>query len=268
MPAKPPPADPAATLLADAADAAGARPPLALLERLFDALPDVVFFAKDAQARYTHGNRTLLERLRLTSRAQLIGRRADELFGDALGGRYLGQDQQVLRGGGDVVDQLELHLYPSRAPGWCLTHKLAWRADAPARGRRPVIGLVGLSRDLAPAGAAHATPPATYARVAQVVERLQRDYAQPLRIGALARAAGLSVAQLERVVAQLYRLTPRQVLARARLDAAIALLAGDASIAEIAHACGYADHSAFTRQFRQSTGLTPRAWRALPQGAR
>jgi AraC-like DNA-binding protein len=104
--------------------------------------------------------------------------------------------------------------------------------------------------------------------VAQVVERLQRDYAQPLRIGALARAAGLSVAQLERVVAQLYRLTPRQVLARARLDAAIALLAGDASIAEIAHACGYADHSAFTRQFRQSTGLTPRAWRALPQGAR
>jgi AraC-like DNA-binding protein len=29
------------------------------------------------------------------------------------------------------------------------------------------------------------------------------------------------------------------------------------SIAEIAHACGYADHSAFTRQFRATTGLSP-----------
>jgi AraC-like DNA-binding protein len=265
MPATPPPVDAAAALRPDAA---GARPPLALLERLFDALPDVVFFAKDAQARYTHGNRTLLERLRLTSRAQLIGRRADELFGDALGGRFREQDEHVLRGDGDVVDQLELHLYPSRAPGWCLTHKLAWREDVPGCRRGAVIGLVGLSRDLAPAGAAHATPPATYARVAQVVERLQRDYARPLRIAALAREAGLSVAQLERVVAQLYRLTPRQVLARARLDAAITLLAGDDSVAAIAHACGYADHSAFTRQFRQSTGLTPRAWRALPPATR
>ena len=49
----------------------------------------------------------------------------------------------------------------------------------------------------------------------------------------------------------------------ARLDAALALLTGDSSIADIAHACGYADHSAFTRQFRRSTGFSPREYRAL-----
>ena len=66
------------------------------------------------------------------------------------------------------------------------------------------------------------------------------------------------------VHADLYRLTPRQLLARARLDAALERLAGgDASIADIAHGCGYADHSAFTRQFRRSTGLSPRDYRAL-----
>ena len=240
--------------------------PLPLLERLFDALPDVVFFAKDAGGRYTHANQTLLDRLRLAKRAQLIGRRTDELFPGGLGDRYREQDERVLRDGVEIAGQLELHLYPNRAPGWCLTHKLAWREPAPAGSRRrgEIVGLVGLSRDLATPGLSHATPPATYEKVARVVERLQRDYAEPLQIAALAREAGLSIAQLERHVLQLYRVTPRQLLARTRLDAALALLtAGDNSVAAIAHACGYADHSAFTRQFRRSTGVSPREWRAL-----
>ena len=251
--------DPALTALAGPP-----RLPLTLLERLFDALPDVVFFAKDMAGRYTHGNQTLLDRLRLTKRAQLIGRRTDELFPGGLGDRYREQDERVLRDGAEIVGQLELHLYPNRAPGWCLTHKLAWREPSPAgeRRRERIVGLVGLSRDLATPGLSHATPPATYARVARVVERLQRDYAEPLQIGELAREAGLSIAQLERHVTQLYRVTPRQLLARARLDSALALLAGDDSVATIAHACGYADHSAFARQFRRSTGLSPRDWRA------
>ena len=242
------------------------RLPLGLLERLFDALPDVVFFAKDAEGRYTHANQTLVDRLRLTKRAQLVGRRTDDLFPGGLGDRYREQDEAVLRGGPEIAGQLELHLYPNRAPGWCLTHKLAWREPAAGGGRRRdrIVGLVGLSRDLATPGLSHATPPATYARVAHVVERLQHDFAEPLQIGELARAAGLSIAQLERHVTQLYRVSPRQLLARARLDAALALLAeGDASVATIAHACGYADPSAFARQFKRSTGLSPSDWRAL-----
>lgn len=256
----PPAAFPAADALADTL-----RLPLELLEQLFDALPDVVFFAKDADGRYTHGNQTLLDRLRLARRAQLIGRRTDDLFAGGLGERYREQDERVLRTGDGIIGQLELHLYPNRAPGWCLTHKLAWREAVPPGRRKPgaIVGLVGLSRDLAGPGLSHATPPATYARVARVVERLQRDHAEPLQIGTLAREAGLSVAQLERHVMQLYRVTPRQLLARARLDAALVRLATNESIAAIAHACGYTDHSAFTRQFKRSTGLSPRAYRDL-----
>jgi len=242
------------------------RLPLELLQRLFDALPDVVFFAKDRRGRYTHGNQTLLDRLRLANRAQLIGRTAAELFPGPLGQRFFEQDEQVLRTGREITDQLELHLFPNRAPGWCLTHKFAWLEDEPAGGRRRnlVVGLVGLSRDLPATGLGHAPPAATYARVAQVVERLQRDHAEPLVLRTLAREAGLSMAQLERHVVRLYRLTPRQLLARARLDAALDLLVGGtASVAAIAHACGYADHSAFARQFKRSTGLTPRDYRAL-----
>jgi AraC-like DNA-binding protein len=241
------------------------RLPLSLIERLFDSLPDVVFFAKDRRGRYTHANQSLLDRLRLTGREQIVGYRADEVFPGALGSRYADQDDQVLREGHEIVGQLELHLYPNREPGWCLTHKLAWREAEPTGGRRsnPVVGLVGISRDLSTAGALHGAPGNTYARVAKVVERLQRDYAEPLVIAELARDAGLSMAQLERLFVQLYRLTPRQLLARARLDAALAMLAGPASVADIAHTCGYTDHSAFTRQFKRSTGLSPREYRSL-----
>jgi AraC-like DNA-binding protein len=245
------------------------RLPLELLERLFDTLPDVVFFAKDRRGRYTHVNQTLLDRLRLTSRAQLIGLRPDEVFPGALGQRYAEQDEQVLRSGREVTGQLELHLFPSRAPGWCLTHKLAWREAEPAGGRRgnTIVGLVGLSRDLPEAGLSHATPAATYARVARVVERLQKDFAEPLVLSALARAEGLSMAQLERQIVHLYRITPRQLLARARLDAALERLVGSsASVADIAHGCGYADHSAFARQFKRATGLSPRDYRQLAAG--
>jgi AraC-like DNA-binding protein len=45
------------------------------------------------------------------------------------------------------------------------------------------------------------------------------------------------------------------------------MLAGEASVADIAQACGYADHSAFTRQFRATTGVTPSEYRQLLRGA-
>ena len=75
-----------------------------------------MFFAKDAEGRYTHANQTLVDRLRLTKRAQLVGRRTDELFPGGLGDRYREQDEAVLRGGPEIAGQLELHLYPNRAP--------------------------------------------------------------------------------------------------------------------------------------------------------
>lgn len=246
-----------------------AIPPDAL-QRLFDGLPDLVFFAKDREGRYTVANRTLLDRLGLDDPSGLVGRRADEVFPAPLGARYAAQDEAVLRGGADIHDQLELHLYPNRAPGWCLTQKVAWRDAGPDGRPGPVRGLVGLSRDLEPsqrAAAQAAGRGASYARVARVVERMQRDYAQPLEIRALAAEAGLSIAQLERLFVQLYRMGPRQWLARRRLDAALALLDREpaGSIAEIAYACGYSDHSAFTRQFGRMVGMSPSEWRGMPR---
>ena len=68
------------------------------LERqaLFDALPDVVFFLKDAHGRYTHANLTLVHRLGLARREDLVGRTPALLFPPKLGSAYAGQDNRVL----------------------------------------------------------------------------------------------------------------------------------------------------------------------------
>ena len=222
------------------------------LEGLFDALPDVVFFVKDAAGRYTHANLTLVRRLGLRRRAQVIGRGVAELFPAHMGGSYAAQDRRVLAGE-TIEDQLEVHIFPNRAPGWCLTRK------HPLRGRGKVRGVVGISRDLGQPDGRHPT----YDRLRRVIDHLQRHYADNVRIAELAELAGVSLAQLERHFRNVFQITPQQALTRLRIEAAMRLLVGADSIAAIGLACGFADQSAFARQFKATVGMTPRAYRKL-----
>lgn len=225
---------------------------LSAVAPLLDAMPGVVFFIKDPQARYALVNQTLATRCGFASKDELLGRTAEEVFPSRFGPLYTAQDLQVLDTGNGLEDQLELHLYPGRQPGWCLTHKLALRN---AEGR--ITGMAGISCDLPAAQAAH---PA-YQKLAAVDEHIRRHYAQPLSLAELTAIAGLSVAQLERHCKRIFQLTPRQMIHKARLGAASQLLLGELPITEIALRCGYTDHSAFSRQFKALTGLSPSQYR-------
>lgn len=222
------------------------------LEVLFDALPDVVFFVKDTAGRYTHANLTLVRRLGLKNRAQVIGHGVAELFPAHMGGSYAAQDRRVLAGE-TIEDQLEVHIFPNRAPGWCLTRK------HPLRVRGKVCGVVGISRDLGQPDGRHPT----YDRLRRVIDHLQRHYADNVRMATLAELAGVSLAQLERHFRNVFQITPQQALTRLRIEAAMRLLSGADGIAEIGQACGFADQSAFARQFKATVGMTPRAYRKL-----
>ncbi|HET9106159.1 MAG TPA: AraC family transcriptional regulator [Steroidobacteraceae bacterium] len=222
------------------------------LERLFDALPDVVFFVKDDAGRYAHANLTLVRRLGLKRRDEVIGRTVDALFPAALGSSYARQDRRVL--GGEIIDhQLEVHIFPNRAPGWCLTCK------QPLVSNGEVRGLVGISRDLGQPDSRHPT----YVRLRRVLAYLQEHYAETVRIQSLAELADFSVAQLERHFRRVFQLTPQQWLIKLRIGTAMRLLRSDQSIAAVGVACGFADQSAFARQFKATAGMTPREYRAM-----
>ncbi len=224
-------------------------------EALFDYLPDIVFFVKDRDCRYVAVNRTLVERCGRSHRHELIGKRASEVLGETLGGSYDQQDEIVLGTGAAIVDRLELHIVRSRDIGWCLTSKL------PMRGvHGDTVGIVGVSRDLR-------LPDMTsddYAHIAAAVEFAQRDLSSPPSIAELADRAGMSVYQLDRRMQRVFGLTTGQWLLKTRISHASHLLVdSDQPIAGIAFAAGYADQSAFTRQFRKSTGLSPTQYRRL-----
>jgi AraC-like DNA-binding protein len=230
----------------------------ARLQGLFDKLPTVVFFVKDRGGRYVLVNETLVQRCGARHRDALLGRTAEEVFPPPLGSGYTAQDQLVLQTGAEFQDKLELHLYPGRRQGWCLTFKTPLRD-----GTGVLQGLVGISRDL------HRPDEnrPEYRRLAEAVEFVQKHYDEPLRLEVLARRVGLSMDRFERLVRQVFHLTPRQLLTKTRIEAASMLLVDcRLSIAQIAQACGYSDHSAFTRQFKATVGLAPRAFRAGAPG--
>jgi len=114
-----------------------------IIERLFDHVPETVFFLKDAAGRYLAVNQSLVERCGLESKKDLIGRRVGEVFPKQLAELYARQDQTVLRTGRPIMDHLELHWYSHRRPGWCLTTKLPMRGPDGT-----IVGIAGISRDL------------------------------------------------------------------------------------------------------------------------
>ncbi len=222
------------------------------LQDMFDAIPDVVFFIKDRQCRYTHVNNTLVKRLGMKNRDELVGKTALQVFPERLGTSYLSQDQRVLEG--ELIEnQLELHLYANRSAGWCLTIK------RPLSGGKGIGGLIGISRDLGRPDNRHSS----FTRLQRAFAHMQENYGLPLRVQALADIAGVSVAQLERLFKRVFQLSPQQLLTKLRIEEAMRLLQGDMNIAEIGQSCGFSDQSAFSRQFKATVGITPRDYRAM-----
>jgi PAS domain S-box-containing protein len=227
--------------------------PAFLGDGLFDRIADTVFFVKDAAARYVAVNTTLVRRCGLTGKAALVGRTAAEVFPAPLGESFADQDRRVLRQGTAIDGQLERHLYPDGRHGWCLT----WKVPIFSADDR-VVGLSGISRDLQPA----ARPQADLLALSGVLDHIRDHLDTPLRLTDLAARARMSVYQFDQRIRALFGLSAGQYLSRARIEHACGRLQRtDEPISLVALQCGYSDQAAFTRQFRKSVGLTPRAYR-------
>ena len=119
---------------------------LRVVEQLFDHVPDTVFFVKGLDGLYRLVNRSLVERCGLRSKSELLGRHVRAIFPNELGGRYAAQDEAVFRSGRPIEERLELHWYPNRQTGWCLTTKLPLRmSDGRVVGLPSSITRAGLS---------------------------------------------------------------------------------------------------------------------------
>jgi AraC-like DNA-binding protein len=103
----------------------------------------------------------------------------------------------------------------------------------------------------------------------RVRDRIDREYAQPLDVEALARAAHLSAGHLSREFRRAYGESPYSYLMTRRIERAMALLRrGDLSVTEVCFEVGCASLGTFSTRFTELVGMPPSQYkRAAEQGA-
>ncbi|MEU4342095.1 helix-turn-helix transcriptional regulator [Nocardia sp. NPDC023852] len=100
------------------------------------------------------------------------------------------------------------------------------------------------------------------ARLRRVRDRIDREYAQPLDVEALARDAHMSAGHLSRQFRRAYGESPYGYLMTRRIERAMALLRrGDLSVTEVCFAVGCASLGTFSTRFTELVGMPPSTYR-------
>jgi AraC-like DNA-binding protein len=101
------------------------------------------------------------------------------------------------------------------------------------------------------------------ARLRKVRDRIDREYAQPLDVEALARGVYMSAGHLSREFRRAYGESPYSYLMTRRIERAMALLRqGELSVTEVCFAVGCSSLGTFSTRFTELVGVPPSTYRA------
>ena len=115
-----------------------------------------------------------------------------------------------------------------------------------------------------PAAAQHLRDLALLRRVR---DRIDREYAQPLNVEALARDAHMSAGHLSRQFRLAYGESPYSYLMTRRIERAMAMLRlGDLNVTEVCFAVGCSSLGTFSTRFTELVGMPPSTYRAQADG--
>jgi AraC-like DNA-binding protein len=102
----------------------------------------------------------------------------------------------------------------------------------------------------------------------RVRDRIDREYAQPLDVEALARGVHMSAGHLSRQFRLAYGESPYSYLMTRRIERAMALLRrGDLSVTEVCFAVGCSSLGTFSTRFTELVGVPPSVYRRQAAGA-
>jgi transcriptional regulator GlxA family with amidase domain len=98
----------------------------------------------------------------------------------------------------------------------------------------------------------------------RVRDRMDREYAQPLDVEALARGVNMSAGHFSRQFKLAYGESPYSYLMTRRIERAMALLRrGDMSVTEVCFAVGCSSLGTFSTRFTELVGMPPSAYREV-----
>ena len=223
------------------------------IESLFENLPNLSFWIKDAEGRFVAANQNSVKMCGRRQESDVIGRTDFDFFPKHTAEAFQRDDLAVVKSRAKIVDRIEPISLEDGSMRWYSTNKVPLYD----RGGR-VVGVAGTTREL-DAGSA---PDPVYAEFAGVIEHINRNFSQPMEVATLAGMMSLSVSQFERRFKQAFHEPPMRFILKSRVNEACKMLVNTRHpIAWIARATGFFDQSYFSKQFARSMGLSPRQYR-------
>lgn len=224
-----------------------------LFYQLFDHLPGVSFFAKNADFEIVCANLAFVERLGFHSESEIIGKTDFDLFPRQLAENFRRDDIFVLESGEARLHIVELFFNQQGIPDWYLTNKLPVFDK-----KKKVIGVMGTvqsyerrHQEMQP-----------YLEIDIAVQYIRQHFREHISISDLATKTELSTRQLHRRFQETFKVSPQAFIMKLRIQAACEdLRKSKLSIAEIGIELGFHDQSSFTLQFRKQLGITPSKYR-------
>ena len=226
--------------------------PRTLLD-LFDTIPGVYMYIKDAKSRFVRANQVVCQVVGASHPDELVGRTDFDFFPPAIATQYVAEDQRVITSGESLSDQVWM------VPGKNGVPKLYLCSKIPLHDRKgKVVGIAGLKRPYE-----YSTEDsAGFSRLASVIAFVTENYASDIDVTQMAEHVHLSVSQLQREFSNKFGISPIRYLREVRIGVVRHMLEhSDLPLAQIATECGFYDQSHLARHFKSSTGLTPLKYR-------
>ena len=219
--------------------------------QLMDLIPDVAFFMKDRAGRFVMHNQRSCEYCQVNHERETLGKTDYDFFPKDRAALYVQGDQEVMRSGKPIINAI--------APAPENSDKMIVYSKVPVTGKDGrIIGVAGIHRTVD----GLRDTPQWYGRFSKVIDHIHKHYGEELELSGLAARAGVSQSQLERRFQQILGTSPGEYILRVRISASRALLeATDRTIADIALAVGFYDHSHFTRTFKRVMSCSPKQYR-------
>ncbi len=221
--------------------------------RLFEHLPDICFFVKDMQGRFVDGNQLLAQKLGVDHIDEIAGITDAQAFPNDLARVFLTDDTRIITTGEAMIDHIELVPNRDGTVEWYLTNKIPLHSE-----NGDVIGIAGITQNLNTLGESWQP----YEEMQDVLEYIKNNYQMNIGLSELANLIHLSVSQFERKFKKNFAISPIKFIIRFRIHMACKLLLHTRrTITDIAHSCGFCDHSHFSRQFVKIMNKSPGQYR-------
>ena len=222
-------------------------------ERLFEFLPNIHFFVKDRRSRMIAASPGIVRRFRAKEEAEIIGKSDYDFFPAHLADRFVADDRKVLASGKPLTNRVEIWFTDEGLLDWFVTNKLPIFGPGGA-----LIGVMGTVTNFD----GQPLMDLPLAQVSAMVDYIGEHHRENLTVEQVAKHFSISTRQLHRRFVKTLGMNVQQFMVRMRIQSACKLLTeSDLPLAVIADKLGFCYQSAFTRQFRETMGMTPRRFK-------